>query len=180
MRIIPVATLLTLLLTVEAAKRPSGKQRRNAKAISSTSSSSTFTCNEPFMIPAQYVDLQGNSFAMCLSDPKFHKNRLIWYIQGMNGPYKAIGVASRHGGDEFEGAVLPIEKPAARSGMHADPVKVKVHLDRASGVISIEPANSSSASMVNWIIKPNGFPAGTLKVPTSEAIGTPHRCRQRC
>jgi hypothetical protein len=164
MRIIPTSVVALLLLASSDEARRIARKEQSQPMISS---SSLFTCNEPFMIPAQYIDLQGNSFAMCLSDPKFHRNRLIWYIQELNGPYKAIGVAAKqHGSGRFKGTVLPIEQPDNRSGMHADPVRVSVHLDRSSGVISIKPVGDAR-NVINWTIKPRGFPPGTLKVPTS-------------
>lgn len=131
-----------------------------------SNSDSYFTCNEPFMIPAEYIDEKGNSFAMCFSDPRFHHKNIIWYIQGMSGSFKAVGVAHNIGNQEFVGTVVPIEQPSDLSGMHADPVAVTVRLDRIAGVISVDP-NETTGKLINWIIRPNGFPSGSLKVPKS-------------
>lgn len=154
--IIPITALVTLLLNTSESF---------AKATD-TAIANNFTCNEPFMIPAEYIDNEGNSFAMCFTDPRFHHKNVIWYIQAMSGPFKAIGVAKKQGAHEFTGTVIPIEQPGKRSGMHADPVEVNVRIDRSSGVITVNPSENNGKS-VNWIIRPNGFPTGSLKVPQS-------------
>ena len=77
---------------------------------------------------------------MCISDPKFLKTGIIWYIQGLSGSsYKALGVAKRKEAPLSSVEVVPIEEPAAGGGMHADPVAVRVTLDREAGVISVSP-----------------------------------------
>lgn len=150
--------------------RKSTRKNQNNNNNNNNSSDRNFTCNEPFMIPAEYIDNSGNHFAMCLSDPRYHRRRIIWYIQDTNGSdYKALGVAVGKGGGNFVGTVVPIQLPEAGSGMHADPVSVRVHLDRRAGVVTVQPINkgTTGGKLINWIIKPNGFASGSLRVPDS-------------
>ena len=105
---------------------------------------------------------------MCLSDPRFHRKRIIWYIQEntSGSDYKAVGFGNSKGGGDFVGKVIPLQQPGVGSGMHADPVKVRVRLDRRSGVVSVKPVHGGGKA-VNWIIRPDGFAPGSLRVPES-------------
>ena len=164
---IPVTALITLLVNTSDSLATLQPLLDQDSHLSIPDKNNNFSCNEPFMIPAEYIDPQGNSFAMCFSDPLFHRKNVIWYIQAMTGSFKAVGVARRKGAGEFVGTVIPIEQSSnSRSVMNSEPVAVRVHLDRSSGVISVSPRDTEG-QLINWVIRPNGFPAGSLKVPES-------------
>ena len=137
-----------------------------------------FACNAPFMLPALHTDATtGRQLVLCISDPRYQRKRLVWYVQGRTDRFKAFGAAipsAEKGGDAhvYVGEMVPMEM-ARHNGLDgedathdllSEPTPVSISIDRDAQSIQMQSLRAGGSSL-HWTIVPHGFPAGTLQVP---------------